>query len=250
MTKSSLSDRVRAIILGSLLGDGSLRIHRPYRNARFSFRHSVNQTDYFHWKANQLKEVSSERSAWEQPRDGFGGTKLRYQSLALESLTELYRLTHRQNRLDIRRRWLNQLTPLSLAIWWLDDGSLTVNTRKGVFCTDGFSQEGVKRLAKYLSTVWDIGNHIGKVKPARFSQRRPERYRIWLRSTEELKKFLRIILPHVPVPAMLPKVILLYRDSQLQQRWISEVGQLSKFPRNVVERYAAEKRSRWQRFRE
>ena len=37
----------QAIILGSLLGDGSLKIHSGYKNARFSFRHSYKQQEYF-----------------------------------------------------------------------------------------------------------------------------------------------------------------------------------------------------------
>jgi len=47
-------------------------------------------------------------------------------------------------------------------------------------------------------------------------------YRLWF-STEELKKWLRLIMPHIPVPSMLYKVILIYKHSLLQQRWISEV---------------------------
>lgn len=37
----------KAIILGSLLGDGCLKINQGYKNARFSFRHSITQQEYF-----------------------------------------------------------------------------------------------------------------------------------------------------------------------------------------------------------
>jgi hypothetical protein len=40
MDKLFNSDQARAIIFGSLLGDGSLKIHNGYKNARFSYRHS------------------------------------------------------------------------------------------------------------------------------------------------------------------------------------------------------------------
>jgi len=164
MRKSFLSDRCREIILGSLLGDGSLRIHKPYKNARFSFRHSVHQKEYFDWKVNQLREVSSQNNVWKQKADGFGGEKMRFQSLALESLTEIYRLTHQHDhRLVVRRKWLNLLTPLSLAVWWLDDGSIIANGRKGVLCTDPIPIEEQKLLAKYLLKVWGINVKIGKI---------------------------------------------------------------------------------------
>lgn len=231
-----LKDRCKEIILGSLLGDGSLRIHKSYRNARYSFRHSVKQKEYFFWKVNKLKEISSKNCVWEQK-----DRKFRYQSLTLESLTELYHLTRRRGKFFINQKWLKELTPLSLATWWLDDGSLVTNSRKGVFCTEGFSYRDSLILSQYLKDKWRVDSRVG---------RRGKYYQLRIYSTEELKKFLRIILPYIPVASMLPKVILLYKDQNLQQRWISEVCQLSKFPQKVVKKYLEEKKLRWQMFRE
>ena len=42
--------------------------------------------------------------------------KLLFQSAAQQQLTEIYSLTNKRNRLQIKRSWLNHLTPLSLAI--------------------------------------------------------------------------------------------------------------------------------------
>lgn len=247
--KSFLSRKSKEIILGSLLGDGSLKIYPRYRNARFSFRHSVNQKDYFFWKASELKEISGDSCYWEQKPDGFGGKKLRYQSLALPSLTELHVLTHEKGKMNINQKWLNELTPLSLATWWLDDGSLIVNGRRGVLCTDPFPYEAQNKLATYLEKRWGI-----KVKVAKTSRmwgnKRIEYYRLWVRSGEELKKFLRLILPHIKVESMLPKVLLLYRNPVLQQRWISEVGSLTGFSEDIIKKYVAEKKAKWKIFRE
>ncbi len=247
MNNSFLSDRCKEIVLGSLLGDGSLKIQKPYKNARFSFRHSVQQQDYFFWKVEQLKEISGEKCWWKQMPNGYGGEMLRYQSLALEQLTELYQLTHKQNRFIIKRKWLNQLTPLALAVWWLDDGSLIGNGKRGVFCTDPFPLEEQKIAARYLLKVWNIKVTIAKIVRERNGEKR-EYYRLWLRSSEELKKFLRIILPQVPVAAMLPKVLILYKDSQLQQRWISEVAEKTKFSRETIKKYLLAKQARYKRF--
>lgn len=249
MIKSFLSDQCKEIILGSLLGDGSLKIYKPYKNARFSFRHSLSQKDYFFWKMQQLQEISGKSFFWEQEPNGLGGKMFRYQSKALETLTDLYRLAHKHGRLIIRRRWLNMLTPLSLAIWWLDDGSIICNGRRGVLCTDPFSYEDQKTITRYLGKVWHISVHIGKIRRER-DGKQTEYYRLWFRSSEELKKFLRIIMPYVKTASMLPKVILLYKDSQLQQRWISEVSNLTRFPLEIVERYVIQKKSKWKKFRE
>lgn len=50
-----LSDSTKAILLGLLLGDGSLKIHKGYKNARMSFRHSIKQKEYFEWKRDMLR---------------------------------------------------------------------------------------------------------------------------------------------------------------------------------------------------
>ncbi|NMB92505.1 MAG: hypothetical protein GYA31_02690 [Parcubacteria group bacterium] len=244
-----MSDQCKEVILGSLLGDGSLEIHKPYKNPRFSFRHSIKQQEYFFWKVNQLKEISGEKCWWKQEKNGLGNIMLRYQSIATDSLMDLYKLTHKGKRLIVRRKWLNKLTPLSLAIWWLDDGSLITNGRRGVLCTDPFSYPEQKLMARYLYKVWNIKVAIGKIH-REWDGKQTEYYRLWIRSSEELQKLLQIILPYVKVSSMLPKVLLLYKNIDLQQRWISEVQKATGFSQEVIEKYLYEKKSRWKKFRE
>ena len=261
----SLSCSERSVILGSLLGDGSLKIYPGYKNARFSFRHSEKQSAYFFYKVDLLSGIRSSGSVQRQAPDGWSSLgKTRYQSRALPALSEIHNVTHKNNKLEIRRKWLNHLTAHSLAIWWFDDGSIISGGRRGVLCTDGFSEAECLLLAKYLLVVWKINARVGRVSkrprkvslstnqaanPCKLTQnslgspkspppfdlnpheRKGEEslrlqgnnyYRLWL-STEQLKSFLRIILPYVPCKEMLYKVLLTYKDLQLQERWISEV---------------------------
>lgn len=245
MRQSSLSNRCREIILGSILGDGSLKLYEPYRNARFSFRHSVTQKEYFFWKVSELKEISGKIGVWEQNgQDGWGKDKLRYQSAALETLTDLYKLTHDGRRFRIRRTWLNQLSPLSLCVWWLDDGSL-LNGKQGVLCTDGFPYEELLIVVRYFRKVWDISPRIGKV-----SQKRANQFRLWFRNKTDLEKFLRLIIPHLKVPSMLKKVMILYKDPILQERWISEVCRSTQIDEKVVRQCVEDQKTKLARFRE
>lgn len=228
----SLSDDCKSIIYGTLLGDGCLQKTKGYKNARLSIRHSSAQAEYFHWKVEKLQEIASSKSVQKQKPHGFSKLdKLLFQSRSCPELTEIMSITHHKNRLLIQRRWCNHLTPLSLAIWWCDDGSIISNGRKGVLCTDGFDETSVRLLANYLQSVWGIYAHVGAIKRDRkygnysaAEQRAAQSYyyRLWF-STEELKKWLRIIMPFIPVASMLYKVILVYKDSLFQQRWISEV---------------------------
>ncbi|CAM6054590.1 unnamed protein product [Sphagnum tenellum] len=135
-------------------------------------------------------------------------------------------VTHKGTKLQIQRRWLNHLTPLSLAVWWCDDGSIISKGRKGVLCTDGFDESSVRLLSNYLRVAWGINTRVGVIKRQRkhgnYSQSECEYYRLWF-STSELQKWLRIIMPHIPVASMVRKVMLIYKRSDFQQRWISEV---------------------------
>ena len=245
-----LSDQTRAIILGMILGDGSLKIQNKYSNANLQIRHSETQKEYLLWKAEMLKEIAGDRSVNVQKADGYSkNKKWRFWSKRLPSLTEIHRVTHSRNKVRIRRAWLNQMTPLSLAVWWCDDGSLiSYGGRKGVFCTDGFDEASVKILARYLGIVWNIRTVVAPVGRKRDGTQE-QYWRLWIRSQEELKKFLRIILPYIPVSSMLSKTLLLYKDFQLQQRWISEVVTLSQFPYSVVMTEYEKKRARWNCFR-
>lgn len=237
-----LSNRTEAIILGTLLGDGSLRLQKGYQNARLQFRHSIRQSPYFYYKVRELKEINATLSVCVQKPDGYSKVqKLRYVSRALPALTELYTQTHNRGSLAIRRRWLNRLTPLSLAIWWCDDGSLIGGGRKGVLCTDGFDKKSVTALAQYLDVVWNVRTKVAPVGRKRDGTKE-QYYRLWIRSQEELKKFLRIIIPHITTYEMLYKILLVYKNPQFQERWISEVEQLGSFDRRTLEKALAEKK--------
>jgi hypothetical protein len=57
-----LSDQTRGILLGLVLGDGSIKINTGYKNARVSFRHSIKQEEYFTWKRSKLRGELSTKS--------------------------------------------------------------------------------------------------------------------------------------------------------------------------------------------
>lgn len=245
-----LSDRARSIILGSILGDGSLKIQNAYSNANFQIRHSEIQKDYLLWKAKELSEIAGDKSVSVQEPDGYSkNKKWRFFSKRNSALTELHHQTYEHNKLRIKRKWLNQMTPLSLAVWWCDDGSLiSYGGRKGVFCTDGFDKPSVEILARYLEVVWNIRAIVAPVGRSR-NGKQDQYWRLWIRSSDELKKFLRIILPHIPVSSMLYKTILLYKNNQFQERWISEVVALSGYPYSVVMAEYEKKRAKWNCYR-
>jgi hypothetical protein len=223
----SLSDSCQSILYGTLLGDGCMQKTKGYANARLSIRHSWKQKEYFDWKAEKFQEIASPKSiqiSFASKGSYSENKKLLFQSRALPCLTLLYDHMYKQKRLVIRRRWLNQMSPLSLAVWWCDDGSLIGGGRQGVLCTDGFDEKSVQLLACYLEKVWNIHVRVGPVRRNRKygNYSKQEYFRLWF-NTEELQKWLRLLMPHIPVPSMVYKWYLVSKNSQFQQRWISEM---------------------------
>lgn len=213
----SLSPSCKTIILGSILGDGSLKLYKPYKNARFWIRHSWIQHEYWLWKVQQLSEIQTSKSNQVQLPTGYSShKKLLFQSSAKKELTQIYNITYKKNRIRIRRTWLNHMSPLSLAIWWLDDGSIIGNGKRGVLCTDGFSEKEVGTLQRYLAVVWKIEVQLG-ILNRNLGGKSKKYFRLYFNTTS-LKSFFRIIMPCIPVPSMIYKYCLLYKDTELQQR--------------------------------
>lgn len=218
----TFSDECKSIVLGSLLGDGSLRIQKGYKNARLSIKHSEVQAKYFYWKVSKLKELASDKSVQFLKSTGFSSNnKLLFQSKSTEELTKLYNYVCANNKLKIQRRWLNKLTPLSLMIWWLDDGSLISNYRRGVLCTDNFNYDELLILVRYFRIVWSVRVTIIKLSK-NYKGVQKTYYRLAF-STTELKKFFKIFLHLIPIPEVLYKVAIRYKDPIFQQRWTSEL---------------------------
>lgn len=223
LKNKKFSNKIRELILGSILGDGSLKKQKKYKNVRFQERHSVEQIDYFNWKVEQLKELCSNKAVHLQKPDGYSKkSKLKLQTLTWPWLTDLHNECYnKHNNLNFRGEWLNTLTPFSLMVWWCDDGSLIgEGSRKGRMHTEGFNYEDVVLLQNYLRTKWNINSNVGKVKL------KNNVYYVLNFSTFNLIKFLRIFIHLIPVKSMIKKVFLRYKNKKLQQRWISDLKNL------------------------
>ena len=212
-----MSEEAKQVILGTLLGDGSLKKYKGYAYPRLVIRHSARERKYLEWKASFLMRELGGRIMEVQDFTSKSPDKAVYVSSASSKLVEIFQLTSR----GVRRKWLNQLRPLGLCVWWLDDGSLVGNRKQAVFCTDSFSLREVKVAKRYFEKVWGLRFRIAPAK------RGTQRYRLWLRSTTQTKKFLKLIAPFVP--ECMKHKILLYRKPSSRQRWASEIAGLVKF---------------------
>jgi len=155
-----LSDFQWQVLLGTLLGDGALSPSRSGHAARFRFGHGVKQTVYTGWKASLFSNLKMSRST-----NGKGAIVYDFQPLP--ELAELRHAMYVGGQKVLSEDYLKQLTPLSLALWYMDNGSyseraagLQARTRDGSgcmeICVQAMEPTSRERLRDYLRDTWGI----------------------------------------------------------------------------------------------
>jgi recombination protein RecA len=151
-----LSDQQFQVVLGSLMGDGNLSPNRRDRNGvRFRLGHGAKQAEYLEWKTalmGNIKHSASENAKGARFVD----------FTPLPELAELQRAVYLgDGKKFLSEEYLKALTPLALAIWYMDDGSFTVRS-KGLqdrttggsgrieICVEAMSEGSRVRLRDYL----------------------------------------------------------------------------------------------------
>lgn len=117
---ASLTAEQHSVVLGSLLGDGSMRCKQ---NALLEINHCAAQKNYVDWKFSVLRDLVRT-----PPKMRLGNGKrqaYRFTTLSLPVLTPYYRAFYAGDRKGIPEV---TLTPLALAVWFMDDGSKTYRT--------------------------------------------------------------------------------------------------------------------------
>jgi recombination protein RecA len=124
--KHLLSDQQRQIVLGGLMGDGNLSPNRRDRSGtRFRMGHGAKQAEYLDWKASLLGNVGHTRTV-----NARGAVFADF--TPLPELAELHDAVYfGDGKKHLTWEYLKSLTPLALAIWYMDDGSFTLRS-KGV----------------------------------------------------------------------------------------------------------------------
>ena len=151
----SLTEFQKAVIVGCLLGDGAIRCRK---NALLEINHAYSQKEYVDWKYQQLHQLVS--TPPKARRGNKGRIAYRFTTRSLPPITKIYR----QFYINGKKRIPADLTlkPVSLAIWFMDDGNksyraLYLNTQK-------FELVFQKRLIRMLKRQYDIKAYLNKDK--------------------------------------------------------------------------------------
>ncbi|MDQ6838671.1 MAG: recombinase RecA [Actinomycetota bacterium] len=159
-----LSDLQWEVILGGLMGDGALSPSRSGHEARYRFGHGAAQTKYADWQASLFANLNCVRST---------NTKgaVFYDVQPLGELAELRHATYLCGKKVLNEEYLKALTPLSLAVWYIDDACCTERatglqerTRHGSgrveICVEAMETTTRQRLLEHLADTWGIHGRL------------------------------------------------------------------------------------------
>jgi len=143
LTIHDLGDDVRQVLIGSILGDGSLR----YQNGRTHFReeHEAKQRNYVVWKADVLRPLHG------QFYDGTKPTVRTPSAPMFSDLKEQFYGSTSGMKNRIPQGLIRDLGALGLLIWYLDDGSVQwhkITMRIGSKC---FSRDDLEATCDTLN---------------------------------------------------------------------------------------------------
>lgn len=190
-TVGSLTKIERSIIIGSLLGDGYMRIMPGRSDAFLEINHSIKAKDYVDYKYKALLRLCE--SAPKERNTNEGRVAYRFFTKQVKEMTELYDLFYRDKRKVIPNDL--KLEPLSIAIWYMDDGSKSRDS--DVYLnTQQFSILDQKKLLFYLRQM-GVNARLNKDK-------KYHRVRIL---KDSIFDFMKIISPYV-IDAMKYKLVM------------------------------------------
>jgi len=181
-----LTNRQRQILIGSLLGDGTMRA--TGEGASFGEGHGEKQSAYTDWKAKELAPFVA-YCRWRTYVHSTDGKQHREKKLATREylqLKEFYDLFYPLP--DRKRIFPKNLTeifsPLSLAVWYLDDGGVTLKGHPQIaFGLDQIS------LHRALQALRSLGLKT-KVYGVQGNQS--------IHFPKQPMEFKEIVLPHIP----------------------------------------------------
>lgn len=188
------TQRQQEIVFGTLLGDGYLRpTNGKAENHSYalSLCHGEKQLEYLKWKFREFENFVTTKT-FNINRRSFRGNAPTYafSTVSHPFLLEAHRICYGANgKKDVSPEWIQKLTPLALAVWYMDDGSLNKRYHTIVLCTNSFSTEGQQLLMDLLLEKYAI--------PSVLEPRRNGQTVIRINASQS-RKFMDLISPYVP----------------------------------------------------
>lgn len=176
-----LTQEMRDVIIGSILGDGYIC------NRSLEISHSFKQLDYLKYKLNLLTDICKGTLDPRLLNGDVISYKLR--TYCRDEIAEYYNLFYYEKIKQIPKDIAEYLTPLAVAIWYMDDGGIR-GKHTGRIATCCFTKEEVELLSSSLNAKYSLTTRVAS---------EGKYYTIYLPAKNEcFDKFCEIIREYVP----------------------------------------------------
>jgi DNA polymerase III subunit gamma/tau len=212
----------RAVLMGAALGDGHISLTGSKMRGRLRLRHGVAQKAYLDYKTQLLGNLVRTPARYDVGLGTYSKTgTYAVSTLSRPEIAQIHRDLYGTNKhKHISRAYLDQLDELALALWYLDDGSLTTarnpyvrkdgsiteypNSRS-TFSMHGFTPEQADIIRTWHQERWNIESRVA------VTARGPV---IWL-TLAGTARLHELIAPYVP-PCMEYKLLPQYRGQFME----------------------------------
>jgi recombination protein RecA len=190
-----LSDQQWQLVLGGLMGDAHLAPNlRDRHGVRLRMGRGEKQVEYLDWKASLFGNIGQSRTV-----NTKGAVVVDLSPLC--ELGELRDVVYwGDGKKHLTDEYLKSLSPLALAVWFMDDGSFTERSigseqraaggsGRVEFCVEAMSEASRLRLADYLRDVHGVDG--------RLSIRGAAKEAVLTMTTAGSSRFLELVAPYV-----------------------------------------------------
>jgi len=191
------------IIIGMTFGDGNLQWRDGYINPSLRINHSIKQKEYLLWKIDLIKPLfhyDITKGYFEKDvvnkKNGKTYKICGITTRVNSKLKTAYKLTYKPYKIFTRAA-LDKLTPLGIAIWYMDDGCMNVKNRTVMISTYTSLEEN-KIIQEYFKDKWDINWVIARHKDKYFLYKGYK--------SIDMVKFIDLVKSFI-IPSMLYKII-------------------------------------------
>ena len=159
-----LSDRQREIVVGLLLGDGHLETQNNGQTYRLKIEHTYWQKEYADWLYQIFKDwVLTPPQKKEQIVNGVKYDKYWFSTISHGAFRFYARQFYRGKRKILPKLIGKWLTPLSIAIWFMDDGSIKSKYHRALILnTQSFTKLELEMMIEILRRKFDIQTNLRK----------------------------------------------------------------------------------------
>ena len=152
------------VLVGGLLGDSWIGFNKNSKNAVGSFTHKIEHSEYVEFKYNYLKRMCSEPTIHNK-FDKRSNRKYKQsfcKIAANPSLNDIQKAFYKDGIKFINKDYINKLTALGIAIWFMDDGTCDKcrKTPRYLINVSCFSDEDIQLLIDMLDQNFKIKSKL------------------------------------------------------------------------------------------